>query len=147
MTTPADELMEWHRQAKKRDDAYLALGPIDYTEPEYIDRAPRDRITTAELAMADAFLAPAGGLAALIEWAETDPTVISPVMIGPHEADYMYSPDDPDHLAPPADLCFTCSDFEGGRWVPIGFCHMINVDEYDPMVRPITYVAKTGRPS
>ena len=30
--TPDQDVLDWHREARKRDEAYLAQGPMDMTE-------------------------------------------------------------------------------------------------------------------
>ncbi|MGE5827594.1 MAG: hypothetical protein ACM30G_04420 [Micromonosporaceae bacterium] len=38
---PPDEARQrWHTEARERDEAYLELGPIDYTETRAVDQAP-----------------------------------------------------------------------------------------------------------
>jgi hypothetical protein len=39
-----------------------------------------------------------------------------------HEPGVVYDTADPEHIAPPSEICLGCSDLESGRLVPVTFC-------------------------
>lgn len=39
-----------------------------------------------------------------------------------HTPEIVYDESDPEHIAPPAEVCWGCSDPEKGIWVPASFC-------------------------
>lgn len=39
-----------------------------------------------------------------------------------HVPEVVYDTADPDHIAPPSEICWGCSDIEAGRLVPASFC-------------------------
>jgi hypothetical protein len=39
-----------------------------------------------------------------------------------HVPEVVYDTADPDHIAPPSEICLGCSDLASGRLVPVTFC-------------------------